>query len=138
MDQPKWLSSVTYKVPKIKLDREVTNAGLTYYQPHTHKDGNCLFHAMSDHLTRVGLVQELEASPDSDVLGNLQPTQDDTLTPKYNFDMISEALTELESFHPGLFKNLPLSKELTGHNFISIDNELTDDELIETMQQYEE
>ena len=138
MDHPKWLSSVTYKVPKIKLDREVTNAGLTYHQPHTHKDGNCLFHAMSDHLTRVELVQELEESPDSDALGNLQPTQDDTLTLKYNFDMISEALTELESFHPGLFKNLPLSKELTGHNFTSIDNELTDDELIETMQQYEE
>lgn len=125
-------------MPKIILDREVTNAGLTYHQPHTHTDSNCLFHAMSDQLTIVGLVQELEESPDSEVLGNLQPTQDDTLTPEYNFDMISEALTELESFHPELFENLPLSKELTGHNFISIDNESTDDELIETMQQYKE
>lgn len=82
MDRPKWLSSIAYEVPKIRLDREVTNAGLTSRQPPTHKDGNCLFHAMSDHLTRVGLVQELEESPDSDVLGNLQPTQDDTLIPR--------------------------------------------------------
>ena len=42
------------EVPKINLDREVTNAGLTYRQPPTPKGGNCLFHAMSDQLTRVG------------------------------------------------------------------------------------
>ena len=84
------------------------------------------------------LVQELEDSPDTEVLDNLQPTPDDSLTPEYNFDMISEALSELESFHPELFENLPLSEEVTEYNLISIDNELTDDELIETMQQYEE
>ena len=39
---------------KSKLDREVTNAGLSYRQPPTPKDGNCLFHAMSDQLTRMG------------------------------------------------------------------------------------
>ena len=40
--------------PKIKLDREITNAGLTYRQSPTPKDGNCLFHAMRGQLTRVG------------------------------------------------------------------------------------
>ena len=52
--------------------------------------------------------------------------------------MISEALSELECFHPELFENLQLSEEATEHNFVSIDNELTDDELIESMEQYEE
>ena len=52
--------------------------------------------------------------------------------------MISEALSELKSNHPELFKNFPLSEEETEPNFISIDNELTDDELLESMQQYEE
>ena len=39
---------------KSKLDREVTSAGLSYRQPPTRKDGNCLFYAMSDQLTRMG------------------------------------------------------------------------------------
>ena len=52
--------------------------------------------------------------------------------------MISEALSELESNHPELFENLPLSEEVTEPNFISIDNELTDDELLDSIQQYEE
>ena len=39
---------------KSKLDREVTSAGLSYRQPPTPKDGNCLFHAMSDQLTLMG------------------------------------------------------------------------------------
>lgn len=48
------LQTLPNEVAKIKLDREVANAGLTYRQPPTPKDGNCLFHAMSDQLTRVG------------------------------------------------------------------------------------
>ena len=84
------------------------------------------------------LVQELAYSPDVEVLDNLQPTPADSLTPEYDSDMISEALSELESFHPELFENLPLSEEVTERNFISIDNELTEDELLESMQQYEE
>ena len=52
--------------------------------------------------------------------------------------MISEVFSELESNHPELFENVPLSEEVTEPSFISIDNELTDDELIESMQQYEE
>ncbi len=39
---------------KSKLDREVTSAGLSYRQPPTPKDGNCLFHAISDQLSRLG------------------------------------------------------------------------------------
>ena len=46
------------EVPKIRLDREVTNAGLTYRQPPTPKDGNYLFHIMSEKLTRVGKVPQ--------------------------------------------------------------------------------
>ena len=38
------------------------------------------------------LVQELADSLDTEVLDNLQPTPDDSLTPEYNFDMISGAL----------------------------------------------
>ena len=84
------------------------------------------------------LVQELAYSPDTEVLNNSQPTPDDSLTPEYNFGMISEVLSELESKHPELFENVPLSEEATEPDFISIENELTDDELIESMQQYEE
>ena len=81
------------------------------------------------------LVQELAYSPDTEVL---QPTPDDSLTPEYNFGMISEVLSELESNHPELFENVPLSEEATEPDFISTENELTEDELIESMQQYEE
>ena len=49
------------------------------------------------------LVQELSYSPDTKVLDNLQPTPDDSMTPEYNFGMISEALSKLESNHPELF-----------------------------------
>ena len=84
------------------------------------------------------LVQELAYSPNTEVLNNIQPTPDDSLTPEYNFGLISEALSELESNHPELFQNVPLSEEVTERDFISINNELTDDELIESMQQYEE
>ena len=51
------------------------------------------------------LVQELAYSPDTEVFG-----------------MISEVLSELESKHPELFENLPLSEEVTEPDFISIDN----------------
>ena len=84
------------------------------------------------------LVQELVYSPDTEVLDDLLPTPDDSLTPEYNFGMISEVLSELESNHPEIFENVPLSEEATEPDFISIKNELTDDELIESMQQYEE
>ena len=40
--------------PKSKLDKEVTSAGLSYRQPPTPKDGNCLFHTISDQLKRMG------------------------------------------------------------------------------------
>ena len=39
---------------KSKLDREFTSAGLNYRQSPTPKDGNCLFHAMGDQLSRMG------------------------------------------------------------------------------------
>ena len=51
------------------------------------------------------LVQELAYSPDTEVLHNLQPTPDDSLTPEYNFGMISEAFSELESNDHELFQN---------------------------------
>ena len=41
-------------------------------------------------------------------------------------------------FSSELFENLPLFEEVTEHNFVSMDSELTDDELIESMEQYEE
>ena len=53
------------------------------------------------------LVQELAYSPYTEVLHSLQPTPDDSQTPEFNFGMISEALSELESNHPELFENLP-------------------------------
>ena len=42
--------------PKSRLDKEVGDAGLTYRQPPTPGDGNCLFHAMNDQLIRLGRV----------------------------------------------------------------------------------
>ena len=41
---------------KRKLDTEVENAGLTYRDPPTPKDGNCMFHAVSDQLVRLGMT----------------------------------------------------------------------------------
>ena len=84
------------------------------------------------------LVQELAYSPDTEFLDNKQPTPDDSLTLEYNFGMISEVLSELECNHPELFENVPLSEEATEPDFISIENKLTDDELIESMQQNKE
>ncbi|XP_068720552.1 uncharacterized protein [Montipora capricornis] len=71
----------------------------------------------------VASDEELTDSPDTEVLDNLQPMSDDPMTPEYNFYMVSDALSEFESLHPELFKNVPLSEEVTEHNFISIDNE---------------
>ena len=84
------------------------------------------------------LVQELTHFPDTEILDHSQLTSDDPLTPEYNFDMVSEAFLELESLHPELFENLPQSEEVTQHNFISVDNELTDEELLESLEQCEE
>ena len=72
-------------------------------------------HGLNEH------VQELAYYPDTEVFG-----------------MISDILSELESKHPELFENLLLSEEVTEPDFISIDNKLMDDELIKSMQQYEE
>ena len=41
---------------KEKLDVEVQSAGLQYRNPPTPKDGNCMFHAISDQLARLGLT----------------------------------------------------------------------------------
>ena len=67
------------EVPKIRLDREVANAGLTYRQPPTPKDGNCLFHAMSDQLTRVGKAPQTASQLRSDLVSYLRsnPTTPD-------------------------------------------------------------
>ena len=67
------------EVPKIKLDREVTNAGLTYRQSPTPKDGNCLFHAMSDQLTRVGKAPQTASQLRSSLVSYLRssPTTPD-------------------------------------------------------------
>ena len=56
------------------------------------------------------LVQELAYSLDTEVLNNIQPTSDDSLTPECNFGMISGVLSELESNHSKLFENVPLSE----------------------------
>ena len=42
---------------KEKLDLEVQSAGLQYRDPPTPKDGNCMFHAFSDQLARLGFPQ---------------------------------------------------------------------------------
>ena len=67
------------EVPKINFDREVTNAGLTYRQPPTPKDGNCLFHAMSDQLTRVGKAPQTASQLRSGLVSYLRsnPTTPD-------------------------------------------------------------
>ena len=81
MDRPKWLSSIAYEVPKIRLDREVTNGGLTPRQPPTHKDGNCLFHAISDQLMGVGKTPQTASQLRSDLVSYLRsnPTTPDCI-----------------------------------------------------------
>ena len=43
------------------LEPEVSTAGLTYRQPPTPGDGNCLFHAMSDQLKRLDMPEQTAA-----------------------------------------------------------------------------
>ena len=51
--------------------------------------------------------------------------------------MVSEALAELESMHPELFENLPLPENETEDGISTLNNELTDDEMVESMEQWE-
>ena len=72
-NEPDWLFSdkrpanTCYKIikscesEKSKLDHEVSTAGLTYRQPPTPGDGNCLFHAMSDQLKRLNMPEQTAA-----------------------------------------------------------------------------
>ena len=52
--------------------------------------------------------------------------------------MISDALSELESLHPELFENLPLPENEAQDDILTTDIELTDDQMAESMQQWEE
>ena len=52
--------------------------------------------------------------------------------------MVSEALVELESAHPELFENLPLPENVAQDGISTVDNELTDDEMVESMEQWEQ
>ena len=66
---------------KSKLYREVAirGAGLSYRQPPTPKDGNCLFHAMSDQLSRMGKPSQTASQLRTDVVSFLRsnPTTPD-------------------------------------------------------------
>ena len=75
------------------------------------------------------LVQELTGSSDTELLDELDLSPDGTTASESQFDMLSEALTELESLHPELFENLPLPENVA--------QELTDDEMVESMEQWE-
>lgn len=83
------------------------------------------------------LVQELTSSPDTEVFDNLQPTYEDPMTPEYDLHLVSEALSELEPLHPERFRESSLP-EVTEHNFVSTDEELTDGELLKALNQYDE
>jgi len=50
------------------------NAGLAYRQLPTHKDGNCLFHAMNEQLSRLGRVSHSSTKSCSDPV-NAELTQ---------------------------------------------------------------
>ena len=65
--------------PKSKLDKEVTSAGLSYRQPPTPKDGNCLFHTISDQLKRMGKPPQTASQLRTDVVSFLKsnPTTPD-------------------------------------------------------------
>ena len=72
-NEPDWFFSdkmpanTSYKITqsceseKSKLDHEVSTTGLTYRQPPTTGDGNCLFHAMSDQLKRLDMPEQTAA-----------------------------------------------------------------------------
>ena len=65
-------TSIPTEDQKVALDQEVASAGLTYRQPPTPKDGNCLFHAMSDQLTRVGRLPQTPSKFRSDLVRYLK------------------------------------------------------------------
>lgn len=65
-------TSIPTEDQKVALDQEVASAGLTYRQPPTPKDGNCLFHAMSDQLTRVGRLPQTPSKLRSDLVRYLK------------------------------------------------------------------
>ena len=60
------------------------------------------------------------------------------MTPQFHFDVVSEALTELESLHPELLENLPLPENVAQSDISTLNNELTDEEMIQSMEQWEE
>ena len=57
---------------KEKLDVEVQSAGLQYRNPPTLKDGNCMFHAISDQLARLGLTLKTPSELRSSVVQYLR------------------------------------------------------------------
>ena len=63
------------------------------------------------------LVQELTDPSDTELL------DDDPATPDYYFDVISDALSELESLHPELFENLPLPENEAQDDILTTDIE---------------
>ena len=84
------------------------------------------------------LVQGLTNSSDTELLDDLQLSPDDTITPQLQFDVVSEALAELKSAHPELFENLPLPENVGQDDISTLNNELTDDEMAESMEQWEQ
>ena len=57
---------------KEKLDVEVQSAGLQYRNPPTPKDGNCMFHAVSDQVTHLGLTTQTPSELRSSVVKYLR------------------------------------------------------------------
>lgn len=57
---------------KEKLDVEVQSAGLQYRDPPTPKDGNCMFHAISDQLARLSLTLKTPSELRSSVVHYLR------------------------------------------------------------------
>ena len=95
----KWMAGDTQTLnasesPKCRLDKEVSNAGLSYRQPPTPKDGNCLFHAISDQLIRLGMAPQSPAALRSSMVEYLRnnPTTPDA----YHFrDFVNHGAWEM-------------------------------------------
>jgi len=68
----KWIFADITETPRFQLDNEVSNAGLTYRHPSMPKDGNCLFHAMSDQLTRLGMSTQNASELRADLVDYLR------------------------------------------------------------------
>ena len=81
---------------------------------------------------------ELTSSSDTELLDDLQLSPDDTMTAQLQFDVVSEALAELESALPELFENLPLPENVAQDDISTLNNELTDDEMVQSMEQWEQ